>query len=81
METYHGQSSKDRDDSDLHVARARVYGRGVEPIAAALGTVERCKDAWKKEEEEQKVHAVATMHDREYGRLAAVALRITAGIS
>jgi hypothetical protein len=50
----------------------------VEPIAAALGTVERCEDAWKGEE--RKVPAVATTHDREYGRLAAVAPRITAGI-
>jgi hypothetical protein len=81
METYHGQSSKDRDDSHLRVAQARVYGRGVEPIAAALGTVGRCEDAWKEEEEERKVPAVATTHDKEYGRLAAVALGITAGIS
>ena len=31
--------------------RARVYGRAVEQIAAALGAAERCEDAWKGEEE------------------------------
>ncbi|KAM0885108.1 hypothetical protein ACQ4PT_030572 [Festuca glaucescens] len=61
--------------------RARVYGRAVEQIAAALGAAERCEDAWKGEEEQQKVPAVATAHDREYGRLAAVALGLTAGIA
>ena len=59
--------------------RARVYGRAVEQIAAALGAAERCEDAWKGEEEERRIPAVAA-HDREYGRLATVALGLTAGI-
>ncbi|KAM0881508.1 hypothetical protein ACQ4PT_032886 [Festuca glaucescens] len=61
--------------------RARVYGRAVEQIAAALGAAERCEDAWKGEEEQRNVPAVATEHDREYGRLATVALGLTAGIA
>ncbi|KAF7046476.1 hypothetical protein CFC21_055502 [Triticum aestivum] len=66
--------------------RARVYGRAVEQIAAALGAAERCEDAWKGEEEARGgrggVGGVPVAgHDKEYGRLAVVALGITSGIA
>ncbi|KAE8818624.1 hypothetical protein D1007_03769 [Hordeum vulgare] len=64
--------------------RARVYGRAVEQIAAALGAAERCEDAWKGEEETQGGGGGAVPvagHDKEYGRLAVVALGLTSGIA
>ncbi|XP_020199672.1 putative invertase inhibitor [Aegilops tauschii subsp. strangulata] len=62
--------------------RARVYGRAVEQIAAALGAAERCEDAWKGEEVARGGGGVPVAgHDKEYGRLAVVALGITSGIA
>jgi len=55
--------------------RARIYGKASQQLAAALGASESCEDVWKGEER----IPVAT-HDREYGRMAAVALGLTTGI-
>ncbi|KAG2603734.1 hypothetical protein PVAP13_4NG007700 [Panicum virgatum] len=51
--------------------RARIYGKA----SQQLGASESCEDVWKGEERVP----VAT-HDREYGRMAAVALGLTTGI-
>jgi pectinesterase inhibitor-like protein len=56
--------------------RARVYGRASQQLEAALGASEGCEDVWKGEE---RVPVAA--HDREYGRMAAVALGLTTGIA
>ncbi|KAE8813077.1 hypothetical protein D1007_09842 [Hordeum vulgare] len=64
--------------------RARVYGRAVEQIAAALGAAERCEDAWKGEEDAQGGGTGAVPvagHDKEYGRLAVVALGLINSIA
>ncbi|RLM54272.1 hypothetical protein C2845_PM10G01280 [Panicum miliaceum] len=55
--------------------RARIYGKASQQLAAALGASESCEDVWKGEERVP----VAT-HDREYGRMAMVALGLTSGI-
>ncbi|RLN13430.1 hypothetical protein C2845_PM09G00410 [Panicum miliaceum] len=55
--------------------RARIYGKASQQLAAALGASESCEDVWKGEERVP----VAT-HDREYGRMAEVALGLTTGI-
>ncbi|KAM3196674.1 hypothetical protein ACQJBY_072401 [Aegilops geniculata] len=61
--------------------RARVYGRAVEQIAAALGAAERCEDAWKGEEARGGGAVPVAGHDKEYGRLAVIALGLTSGIA
>ncbi|KAJ1257573.1 hypothetical protein BS78_10G006700 [Paspalum vaginatum] len=53
---------------------ARVYGMASQQLAAALGAAESCEDVWKGEE---RVPVAA--HDREYGRMALVALGLTSG--
>ncbi|KAF8662313.1 hypothetical protein HU200_056521 [Digitaria exilis] len=55
--------------------RARVYGRASQQLAAALGAPESCEDAWKGED-----RAPVAAHDREYGRLALLALGLTTAI-
>ncbi|KAG2624185.1 putative invertase inhibitor [Panicum virgatum] len=53
---------------------AHVYGMASQQLAAALGAAESCEDVWKGEE---RVPVAA--HDREYGRMAMVALGLTTG--
>ncbi|KAL6861398.1 hypothetical protein ACP4OV_017098 [Aristida adscensionis] len=55
--------------------QAHVYGKASQQLAAALGAAESCEDVWKGEE---RVPVAA--HDREYGRMAMVALGLTGGI-
>lgn len=55
---------------------ARVYGVASEQLAAALGAAESCEDVWKGEE---RVPVAA--HDREYGRMALVAVGLTGGMA
>ncbi|CAN6236811.1 unnamed protein product [Urochloa humidicola] len=54
--------------------RARIYGKAMEQIAAAMGASESCEDAWKGMEE---VSIPVAQHDREYGRMAHIALGFT----
>ncbi|TVU12997.1 hypothetical protein EJB05_46665, partial [Eragrostis curvula] len=56
--------------------RARVYGKASQQLAAALGASESCEDVWKGEE-----RVPVAGHDREYGRMAIVALGLTSGIN
>ncbi|OEL13983.1 hypothetical protein BAE44_0024997 [Dichanthelium oligosanthes] len=56
--------------------RARAYGKASQQLAAALGASESCEDVWKGEE-----RAPVASHDREYGRMALVALGLTSGIA
>ena len=56
--------------------RARIYGKASQQLAAALGAAESCEDVWKGEDRVP----VAT-HDREYARMAVVALGLTTGIA
>lgn len=58
--------------------RAGVYGRALEQIAAAGGAAEKCEDVWKGEE---KAKVPVARHDREYGRMAVVALGLTSGVA
>lgn len=55
---------------------ARVYGKASQQLSAVLGAAESCEDVWKGEDRVP----VAT-HDREYGRMALVALGLTSGIA
>ncbi|CAN6192108.1 unnamed protein product [Urochloa humidicola] len=54
--------------------RARVYGKAKQQLAAALGASESCEDVWKGEE-----RVPVASHDREYGRMAVLALGLTTG--
>lgn len=53
--------------------KARIYGKAMEQLAAALGASESCEDAWKGAESGIPVAA----HDREYGRMTHIALGFT----
>ncbi|KAL6629338.1 hypothetical protein ACP70R_029103 [Stipagrostis hirtigluma subsp. patula] len=70
LEQYGGAADLLRDALDN--LQAHIYGRAMEQLAAALGASESCEDAWKG----QKSLPVAG-HDREYGRMAHIALGFT----
>ncbi|WVZ78277.1 hypothetical protein U9M48_026018 [Paspalum notatum var. saurae] len=54
--------------------KARIYGKAMEQLAAALGASESCEDAWKGAE----AGAIpVAAHDREYGRMTHIALGFT----
>lgn len=73
LELYNAAADVLRDALDnLH---ARIYGKATEQLAAALGASESCEDVWKGEE-----RVPVAGHDREYGRMALVALGLTSGI-
>uniref|UniRef100_A0A0A9VBL2 Uncharacterized protein n=1 Tax=Arundo donax TaxID=35708 RepID=A0A0A9VBL2_ARUDO len=55
--------------------QAHVYGKASQQLAAAVGAAESCEDVWKGEE-----RVPLAGHDREYGRMAIVALGLTNGI-
>lgn len=74
LELYNAAADVLRDALDN--LRARVYGRASQQLAAALGAAESCEDVWKGEE---RVPVAA--HDREYGRMALVAIGLTSGIA
>ncbi|KAJ1277436.1 hypothetical protein BS78_04G003700 [Paspalum vaginatum] len=54
--------------------KARIYGKAMEQLAAALGASESCEDAWKGAE---SGGIPVAAHDREYGRMAHIALGFT----
>ncbi|GJN29927.1 hypothetical protein PR202_gb18192 [Eleusine coracana subsp. coracana] len=60
----------------LDNVRARVYGKAAQQLAAAVGAAESCEDVWKGED-----HVPVAGHDREYGRIALLALGLTTGIN
>ncbi|OEL20557.1 hypothetical protein BAE44_0018424 [Dichanthelium oligosanthes] len=70
LEQYGGAADLLRDALDN--LRAQIYGKAMEQLAAALGASESCEDAWKGEE---RIPVAA--HDREYGRMAHIALGFT----
>lgn len=70
LEEYGGAADLLRDALDN--LQARIYGRAIEQLSAALGASESCEDAWKGE---QRVPVAG--HDREYGRMAHIALGFT----
>ncbi|XP_062229966.1 putative invertase inhibitor [Phragmites australis] len=73
LELYNAAAAVLRDALDnLH---AHIYGKASEQLAAALGASESCEDVWKGEE-----RVPVAGHDREYGRMALVALGLTSGI-
>jgi pectinesterase inhibitor-like protein len=74
LDLYNAAADVLRDALDnLH---ARVYGKASQQLAAALGAAESCEDVWKGEE-----HVPVAAHDREYARMALVALGLTSGIA
>jgi pectinesterase inhibitor-like protein len=70
LEQYGGAADLLRDALDN--LKARIYGKAMEQLAAALGASESCEDAWKGEE-----RVPVADHDREYGRMAHIALGFT----
>ncbi|XP_062233808.1 putative invertase inhibitor [Phragmites australis] len=73
LELYNAAADVLRDALDnLH---AHIYGKASQQLAAALGASESCEDVWKGEE-----RVPVAGHDREYGRMALVALGLTSGI-
>jgi pectinesterase inhibitor-like protein len=77
LEQYGGAADLLRDALDN--LKAKIYGKAMEQLTAAMGASESCEDAWKGEEEQHRVPVAA--HDREYGRMALVALGLTSGIA
>ncbi|KAF0911705.1 hypothetical protein E2562_011705 [Oryza meyeriana var. granulata] len=75
LELYNAAANVLRDALDnLH---AHVYGKATEQLAAALGASESCEDAWKGTDDR---NVPVARHDREYGRMALVALGLSSGI-
>ncbi|CAO2034036.1 unnamed protein product [Urochloa humidicola] len=70
LEQYGGAADLLRDATDN--LKARIYGKAMEQIAAAMGASESCEDAWKGED-----GIPVAQHDREYGRMAHIALGFT----
>lgn len=70
LEQYGGAADLLRDALDN--LKAKIYGKAMEQLAAALGASESCEDAWKGEE----IVPVAD-HDKEYRRMAHIALGFT----
>ncbi|AQK61240.1 uncharacterized protein LOC100282038 precursor [Zea mays] len=71
LEQYGGAADLLRDALDN--LKAKIYGKAMEQLTAAMGASESCEDAWKGEEEDVPVAA----HDREYGRMAHIAFGFT----
>ncbi|CAM0153151.1 unnamed protein product [Urochloa decumbens] len=57
--------------------KARIYGKAMEQIAAAMGASESCEDAWNGLEDQSSSSIPVAEHDREYGRMAHIALGFT----
>ncbi|TKW36746.1 hypothetical protein SEVIR_1G002800v4 [Setaria viridis] len=55
--------------------KAQIYGKAMEQLSAALGASESCEDAWKGQENAAGIPVAE--HDREYGRMAHIALGFT----
>ncbi|KAL6848424.1 hypothetical protein ACP4OV_021718 [Aristida adscensionis] len=70
LEQYGGAADLLRDALDN--LQAHIYGKAMEQLAAALGASESCEDAWKGQE-----RLPVAGHDREYGRMAHIALGFT----
>ncbi|PAN03548.1 hypothetical protein GQ55_1G003100 [Panicum hallii var. hallii] len=70
LEQYGGAADLLRDALDN--LKAEIYGKAMEQLSAALGASESCEDAWKGEES-----IPVAAHDREYGRMAHIALGFT----
>ncbi|KAL6606481.1 hypothetical protein ACP70R_042134 [Stipagrostis hirtigluma subsp. patula] len=73
LELYNAAADVLRDALDN--LQAHIYGKASQQLAAALGASESCEDVWKGEE-----RVPVAGHDREYGRMAMVALGLTGGI-
>lgn len=73
LEQYGGAADLLRDALDN--LKAKIYGKAMEQLTAAMGASESCEDAWKGEEEQHRVPVAA--HDREYGRMAHIAFGFT----
>ncbi|KAL5199854.1 hypothetical protein ABZP36_021057 [Zizania latifolia] len=72
LEQYGGAADLLRDALDN--LKAHIYGMAMEQLSAALGASESCEDAWKGE---QSQSVPVAGHDREYGRMAHIALSFT----
>ena len=70
LEQYGGAADLLRDALDN--LKAKIYGKAMEQLTAAMGASESCEDAWKGEEE-----IPVAAHDREYGRMAHIAFGFT----
>ncbi|PNT65674.1 hypothetical protein BRADI_3g00610v3 [Brachypodium distachyon] len=70
LEQYGGAADLLRDALDN--LQAKIYGKAMEQLMAALGASESCEDAWKGEKE-----LPVAAHDREYGRMAHIAVGFT----
>jgi pectinesterase inhibitor-like protein len=70
LEQYGGAADLLRDALDN--LKAKIYGKAMEQLAAALGASESCEDAWKGEE-----RVPVGDHDKEYARMAHIALGFT----
>ncbi|XP_062221319.1 pectinesterase inhibitor 12-like [Phragmites australis] len=70
LDQYGGAADLLRDALDN--LQSHIYGKAIEQLAAALGASESCEDAWKGEE-----RIPVAGHDREYGRMAHIALGFT----
>ncbi|EAZ21405.1 hypothetical protein OsJ_05007 [Oryza sativa Japonica Group] len=71
LEQYGGAADLLRDALDN--LKVRIYGTAMEQLSAALGAAESCEDAWKGDEGNIPIAA----HDREYGRMAHIAIGFT----
>uniref|UniRef100_A0A0D9VB37 Pectinesterase inhibitor domain-containing protein n=1 Tax=Leersia perrieri TaxID=77586 RepID=A0A0D9VB37_9ORYZ len=71
LEQYGGAADLLRDALDN--LKARIYGTAMEQLSAALGAAESCEDAWK----DAGVNPPVAAHDREYGRMAHIAIGFT----
>jgi pectinesterase inhibitor-like protein len=70
LEQYGGAADLLRDALDN--LKAKIYGKAMEQLAAALSASESCEDAWKGEE-----RVPVGDHDKEYARMAHIALGFT----
>lgn len=73
LEQYGGAADLLRDALDN--LKAKIYGKAMEQLTAAMGASESCEDAWKGEEEQHRIPVAE--HDREYGRMAHIAFGFT----
>jgi pectinesterase inhibitor-like protein len=72
LERYGGAADLLRDALDN--LQAGVYGKALEQLMASLGASESCEDAWKGAD---KGSVPVAAHDREYGRMAHIAVGFT----
>ncbi|XP_006648205.2 putative invertase inhibitor [Oryza brachyantha] len=71
LDQYGGAADLLRDALDN--LKVRIYGTAMEQLSAALGAAESCEDAWK----DDQINVPVAAHDREYGRMAHIALGFT----